>query len=105
MTFIITHSFQGIVTYLMANLQLQNMLCLNVSTCVTPLQSSGFSEKRGVTWMHTRESLYPWLCHLLLIYVKSSKGLNAVQTAFAVKKYKSHHQVGLPSEIIALMQA
>ncbi|KIM76309.1 hypothetical protein PILCRDRAFT_826487, partial [Piloderma croceum F 1598] len=31
------------------------------------------------------------------------KGLDAVQTAFAVKKYKSHWRVGLPSEIIASM--
>jgi hypothetical protein len=28
-----------------------------------------------------------------------------VQTAFAVKKFKSHRQVGVPSEIMALMQA
>jgi len=34
-----------------------------------------------------------------------SKGLDAHQTAFAVKKYKSHRQVGLPSDIVALMQA
>ena len=31
--------------------------------------------------------------------------LDAVQTAFAMKKYKSHWQVGLLSEIIASMQA
>jgi hypothetical protein len=32
------------------------------------------------------------------------KGLDAQQTAFAVKKYKSHCHVGLPSEILAFMK-
>ena len=41
--------------------------------------------------------------HLNCIF--RSKGLDARQTAFAVKKYKSHRRVGLPSEILALMQA
>jgi hypothetical protein len=40
-----------------------------------------------------------------MLNVCYSKGLDAHQTAFAVHKYKSHHHVGLPSEIIALMQA
>lgn len=39
------------------------------------------------------------------MYVQYSKGLDAVQTAFAMKKYKSHRQVGLPSEIIVSMRA
>lgn len=34
-----------------------------------------------------------------------SKGLDARQTALAIHKYKSHHHVGLLSEIIALIQA
>jgi hypothetical protein len=33
----------------------------------------------------------------------SRKGLNAQQTAFAVKKYKSHRKVGLPADMIALI--
>jgi hypothetical protein len=33
------------------------------------------------------------------------KGLDACQTAFTIKKYKSHRCVGLTSEIVALMQA
>jgi len=33
------------------------------------------------------------------------KGLNAQQTAFAMKQYKSHRRVGLPSDIIRLMAA
>ena len=35
----------------------------------------------------------------------NSKGLDAQQTAFAVKKYKSHRRVGLPGEIISLTTA
>ena len=35
----------------------------------------------------------------------NSKGLDVQQTAFAVRKYKSHRHVGLPSEIISLMAA
>jgi len=38
-------------------------------------------------------------------YIFHSKGLDAYQTTFAVKKYKSHHHVGLPREILALMWA
>jgi len=34
-----------------------------------------------------------------------SKGLDAQQTAFAIKKYKSHRRVGLATEIIQLMEA
>ncbi|KIM89756.1 hypothetical protein PILCRDRAFT_195617 [Piloderma croceum F 1598] len=34
-----------------------------------------------------------------------SKGLNAQQTAFAIKKYKSHRRVGLATEVIQLMEA
>jgi len=34
-----------------------------------------------------------------------SKGLNPRQTAFAVHKYKSHHYVGPPKEIIAFMES
>lgn len=37
--------------------------------------------------------------------VINSKGLDARQTEFAVKKYKSHRRVGLTSEIMAFMQA
>ncbi|KAG0708421.1 hypothetical protein DFH29DRAFT_892416 [Suillus ampliporus] len=33
------------------------------------------------------------------------KGLDSRQTAFAVHKYKSHRRVGLPNEIIALMES
>jgi hypothetical protein len=40
-----------------------------------------------------------------MLNVCFSKGLDARQTAFAVHKYKSHRRVGLPSEIVALMQA
>ena len=40
-----------------------------------------------------------------MTYDEYSKGLDAQQTAFAVKKYKSHHHVGLPTEILASMQA
>jgi hypothetical protein len=59
--------------------------------------------------MHTRES-FGFLSPLVLFAANvddlvNSKGLNAHQTAFAVKKYKSHHCVGLTSEIVALMQA
>ena len=35
----------------------------------------------------------------------ASKGLDAQQTAFAIKKYKSHHHVGLATEVIQLMEA
>ena len=49
-------------------------------------------------------------CHHLLFAANvhdliNSKGLDAHQTAFAIKKYKSHRRVGLTSEIVALMQA
>ncbi|KAG2335897.1 hypothetical protein BDR05DRAFT_897530 [Suillus weaverae] len=33
------------------------------------------------------------------------KGLDSHQTAFVVRKYKSHRCVGLPNEIIALMES
>jgi hypothetical protein len=42
---------------------------------------------------------------LLLMQLIYSKGLNSHQTAFAVKKYKSHCHVGLPDDIITLMAA
>jgi hypothetical protein len=71
---------------------------------VTLLPFRGFFEKLGTTWMLTHMFLYSSL-QLAPIYVQYSKGLDAVQTAFAVKKYKSHWQVGLPSEIMALMRA
>ena len=48
-------------------------------------------------------SLYLCFCVANLSYY--SKGLNAKQTAFAVKKYKLHCHVGLPNDIIALMQS
>ena len=35
----------------------------------------------------------------------TSKGLNAQQTAFVIKKYKSHCCVGLATELIQLMEA
>jgi hypothetical protein len=35
----------------------------------------------------------------------NSKGLDTQQTAFAIKKYKSHRRVGLPSEIVSLTAA
>jgi len=34
-----------------------------------------------------------------------AKGLDAQQTAFAIKKYKSHRRVGLATEVIQLMEA
>ena len=43
--------------------------------------------------------------YAILTYIQYSKGLDAQQTAFMVKKYKSHHHVRLPTEIIASMQA
>src|SRR5882724_2698849 len=69
-----------------------------------PYHSAVFFEKRGATWMLTHAFLYSSL-QLALMYVQYSKGLDAVQTAFAVKKYKSHRPVGLPSDIIASMRA
>jgi hypothetical protein len=59
--------------------------------------------------MHTRE-FFAFLSPLVLFAANvddlvNSKGLNARQTAFAIKKYKSHRHVGLTSEIVALMQA
>jgi len=35
----------------------------------------------------------------------SRKGLNVCQAAYANKKYKSHRKVGLPSDIIASINA
>ena len=32
-----------------------------------------------------------------------SKGLDPVQTAFAIKQFKSHHKVGTPAEIKQLL--
>lgn len=46
-------------------------------------------------------SMHEW--HKWLIF-SCRKGLNAQQTAFAIKKYKSHRRVGLPSEILASMK-
>jgi hypothetical protein len=88
--------------YLMENLRLRNASFPNVSTCAIPLPFSGFFEKCGATWMLTCAFLYSSL-QLALMYVQYSKGLDVVQTAFAVKKYKSHRRVGLPSDIIASM--
>ena len=90
-------------TYPMANLRLQNTSFPHVSTCATLLPFGGFFERLGTTWMLTRAFLYS-SSHLALIS-QYSKGLDAVQTAFAVKKYKCHQRVGLPSEIMALMRA
>ena len=35
----------------------------------------------------------------------TSKGLDAQQMAFAIKKYKLHHHVGLATEVIEFMEA
>ena len=40
---------------------------------------------------------------LTVSYKHYSKGLDPVQTAFAVKQFKSHHKVGTPAEIKQLL--
>jgi len=42
-------------------------------------------------------------CISYLSYKHYSKGLDPVQTAFAVKQFKSHHKVGTPAEIKQLL--
>jgi hypothetical protein len=53
---------------------------------------------------------YVYLCFVsieayILNSCAHSKGLDAQQTAFAIKKYSSHRRIGLPSDIIASMAA
>ena len=59
------------------------------------------------TWRYIDAYAYIslYLCFHVANLPYYSKGLNTKQTAFAVKKYKSHHHVGLPSDIIALMHS
>ena len=62
---------------------------------------------KGWCYMDTylyKLSFFFCLLYLLTMYHHCSKGLNANQIAFVIKKYKSQCQVGLPSEIIAHMQ-
>jgi len=42
--------------------------------------------------------------HAQKLIFSCRKGLDAQQTTFAVKKYKSHRHIGLPSEILAAMK-
>jgi hypothetical protein len=49
--------------------------------------------------------LYSRLACLLMQQIFTSKGLDAHQTAFAIKKYELHHCVGLATEVIQLMEA
>jgi hypothetical protein len=76
---------------------------------VIPSQYDNSFGKPGSILMHTRES-FGFLSPLALFAANiddfvNRKGLDACQTAFAIKKYKPHHRVGLTSEIVALMQA
>ena len=86
----------------MANLRLKRIVPECLDMCNTLTIQRFFFEKCGATWMLTCAFLYSSL-QLALMYMQYSKGLDAVQTAFAMKKYKSHRRVGLPSDIIASM--
>ena len=102
-------TYQVIDSHLMANFRQQNVLYHNVSICVIPSQYDDSFGKPGGILMHTAES-FGFLSPLVLFAANiddfvNRKGLDARQTAFAIKKYKSHRRVGLTSEIVALMQA
>jgi hypothetical protein len=76
---------------------------------VIPSQYNDSFGKPGGILMHTHES-FGFLSTLVLFAANvddlvNGKGLDACQTAFAVKKYKSYHHVRLTSDIVALMQA
>ena len=45
------------------------------------------------------------LACLLMQQIFTSRGLNAQQTVFAIKKYKLHHCVGLATDVIQLLEA
>ena len=104
-------TYQVIGLHLTANFRQQNVSYHNVSICVTSPRYNNSFEKPGSILMHTHESFrfpspsLPVLIATDIDAFVNSKGLDARQTAFAIKKYKSHHRVGLTSEIVALMQA
>jgi hypothetical protein len=91
----------------MANSAQQKFLSHSVWTCVTQSPCAVSLGKFGDTWMRIGGHLFAVIalfrCAQKLMF-SHRKGLNAQQTAFAVKKYKSHRRVGLPSEIIASMK-
>ena len=62
------------------------------------------SGKSGSTWMHISVHLFALFEHPQKLIFSHRKGLDAQQTAFAMKKYKSHRRVGLPSKILASMK-
>ena len=89
----------------------------NVATChahglvatigrgIVHLQFDAFSRNHGTIWMLICKFFTLRICWSILTYDEYSKGLDAQQTAFTVKKYKSHCCVGLPAEIITPMWA
>jgi len=52
-----------------------------------------------VTYGHSYSCVHVRMCNRL-DNVMSRKGLNGCQAAFASEKYKSHHRVGLPGDIL-----
>ena len=82
----------------------------NVSICVTSPQYNNSYRKPGGILMHAHESFgfpspsLPVSVATNIDAFVNNKGLDAYQTAFAIK-YKSHHHVRLTGEIVALMQA
>src|ERR1700722_5338052 len=97
-------NLQAIGTYPMANSAQQKILSRSVWTCATRSPCAVSSGKSGGTWTHIGAHLFALFERAHKLIFSHRKGLDAQQTAFAVKKYKSHRRVGLPSEILASMK-
>src|ERR1700676_1422376 len=86
-------NLQAIATYLMANSAQKKVLSCSVWTCVTRSPCIVSSGKSGGTWMRIGAFLFASFQHPQKLIFSCRKGLNAQQTAFAMKKYKSHCDV------------
>jgi len=88
----------------MANSAQQKVLSRSVWTCATQSPCIVSSGKSGGTWTRIGAHLFASFQHPQKLIFSHRKGLDVQQTAFAMKKYKSHRHVGLPSEILASMK-
>ena len=85
--------FQACGLLQMVLFQPERDLCLNSLISVLSTQFKHFSESAGTTWMPTDMTWFS-LQSFSQISSPCSKGLNAWQTEFAVRKYHSHWWIG-----------
>ena len=90
---------------MMANSRQHKFLCLSALICAKQSQFVISLGGVGDTWMLIGLIYFIFCLNLSFLLISYRKGLNFKETAYAVKKYSSHHRVPEANEVWEALEA